>query len=318
MAIKNVAVIGTGLIGSSWATLFASKNLNVKIYDINREALNLAEARIKENYNFLINEKVYTEKEVDNFISDIVYTTSIEEAVKDADFIQENGPDRIEIKRSIFHEIETYAPATAIYATSTSSLLVTDITEGAEHPERCVGGHPYNPPHLIPLVEITKGAKTNQNYIDEAYEFYTSIGKIPVILHKESMGFIANRLQAALNRELIDMVTRGVCTVEDADKACTYGPGLRWGILGQTLIAHLGGGKMGIKGMIELTKESSKAMFGSLANWSDVPENWGEIAQDGVMEEMEHRPENKGKNEAEIAKYRDHMLVEMLRLHDLL
>ena len=178
-----------------------------------------------------------------------------------------------------------------------------------------MGGHPYNPPHLIPLVEITKGDKTAPEVVETAYAFYQRMGKEPVILHKESMGFIANRLQAALNRELVDLVMRGVCSVEDVDKACTFGPGLRWGIMGQTLIAHLGGGEKGIKGMIELTQSSSRAMNGSLANWSEMPEGWADAAQKGVLAAIAHRTPEQGRDLPSLIAYRDHMLVELLKLH---
>lgn len=314
--IKQVAVIGSGLIGSSWATLFASKNLHVTLYDIDNKALLAAQKRIEQNLSYLKKEGIYTEEQVRDFLKNVVYTTSVEEAVKNAQFIQENGPDRIEIKKNILSEIEKHASAEAIYASSTSALLISEIASFAEHPERCIGGHPYNPPHLIPLVEITKGPDTSKETVKFAYQFYKSIGKEPVVLNKESMGFIANRLQAALNRELVDMVMKGICSVEDADKALTFGPGLRWGILGQTLNAHLGGGEKGIKGMIELTASSSKAMNGSLATWSEMPEGWADTAQRGVEEEMANREGKIGKTLSEISAYRDHMLIQLLKLHE--
>ena len=313
--IKNVAVIGSGLIGSSWATLFAMNGLLVSVNDIDDDALNLAKERIRNNLVHLASEEIMSEDDIDNIISRITFTKDIKEAVSKAQFIQENGPDSIGIKESMMKVIEKNVSEDAIYATSTSALLVSDIAKYAKHPERCIGGHPYNPPHLIPLVEISTCEVTDKEIVEKACDFYRSLGKEPVVLKKESMGFIANRLQAALNRELVDMVMRGVCSVEDVDKALTFGPGLRWGILGQTLNAHLGGGERGIKGMIDLTLSSSKAMNSSLANWSDMPDGWGDAAQSGVEEEMKHRAPEQGQTIAEITKYRDHMLIELLKLH---
>ena len=313
--IRQVAVIGSGLIGAGWATLYASHGCQVTVYDVAEQVLEQAQMRIADNLNYLAREGVYTQAQVQDFLGAISYTTELSKAVNGAQFIQENGPDRLEIKQSILAELEQYAPADAIYASSTSALLITDIASQAIHPERCIGGHPYNPPHLIPLVEITKGDKTAPEVVETAYAFYQRVGKEPVILHKESMGFIANRLQAALNRELVDLVMRGVCSVEDVDKACTFGPGLRWGIMGQTLIAHLGGGEKGIKGMIELTQSSSRAMNGSLANWSEMPEGWADAAQKGVLAEIAHRTPEQGRDLPSLIAYRDHMLVELLKLH---
>ena len=313
--IRQVAVIGSGLIGAGWATLYASHGCQVTVYDVAEQILEQAHTRIADNLDYLAREGVYTKAQVKDFLGAISYTTELSQAVNGAQFIQENGPDRLEVKQSILAELERYAPADAIYASSTSALLITDIASQAIHPERCIGGHPYNPPHLIPLVEITKGDKTAPEVVETAYAFYQRMGKEPVILHKESMGFIANRLQAALNRELVDLVMRGVCSVEDADKACTFGPGLRWGIMGQTLIAHLGGGEKGIKGMIELTQSSSRAMNGSLANWSEMPEGWADAAQKGVLAEIAHRTPEQGRDLPSLIAYRDHMLVELLKLH---
>lgn len=313
--IKQVAVVGSGLIGSGWATLYASAGQIVSVYDINEDALAKAKERIQNNLSYLEKEGVYSSEEAKEILNHISFITSMKQAVGNAQFIQENGPDRVEIKKQMLNEIETYISPDSIYASSTSALLISDIAQYAKHPERCIGGHPYNPPHLIPLVELTKGENTSEEVVQTAYEFYKSVGKEPVILHKESMGFIANRLQAALNRELVDLIMRGVCSVEDADKALTFGPGIRWGIMGQTLTAHLGGGDKGIKGMIELTASSSKAMNGSLANWSDMPEGWADAAQQGVEEEMKHRDPEIGNTIPEIAAYRDHMLIQMLKLH---
>ena len=162
--IKNVAGIGGGVIGGSWAVLFAMKGLNVKLYDINDDCLANDKKTIVSNLEFLAENGAIEDK--DAVLARIQFTTSMEEAVKDAQFIQESGPERLPIKHSMLAEIEKYAPVDAIVATSASGLPLGQITEHAVHPERCVGGHPYNPPHLIPLVEITKTEKTDEANVE--------------------------------------------------------------------------------------------------------------------------------------------------------
>lgn len=188
---------------------------------------------------------------MDAVLARIQFTTSMEEAVKDAQFIQESGPERLPIKHSMLAEIEKYAPVDAIVATSASGLPLGQITEHAVHPERCVGGHPYNPPHLIPLVEITKTEKTDEANVELAKEFYESLGKEAIVLKKDCPGYICNRLQLAVFREMVDLVERGVCTVEEADKALTFGPAIRWAIFGHNMIMQLGN-KDGLKGMMDM------------------------------------------------------------------
>ena len=159
---------------------------------------------------------VYTADEAGEIAARIHYTTSIAEAVTGAQFIQESSAEHYEVKWELVKAIEAASEPDAIIASSTSGLLVTEIAKNAEHPERFCGGHPYNPPHLIPLVEITKGEKTSERTVARAKAFYTAIGMEPVVLQKEALGFICNRLQMALYREVANLVLSGVCTIEDA------------------------------------------------------------------------------------------------------
>ena len=170
--IKQVASIGGGVIGSSWTLLFAMRGLKVYQYDINEECIQKCVENIDRNLKSLLEFQAVKEEEIETIKSRISYTTSIAEAVKDAKFIQENGPERLPVKQSILAEIEAAAPVDAIYASSSSGLLISDVTANAVHPERCIGGHPYNPPHLIPLVEITYSEKTDSANVLLAKEFY--------------------------------------------------------------------------------------------------------------------------------------------------
>lgn len=313
--IKKVSCVGSGVIGYSWALYFALKKLNTTVYDIKQESLDLAKERIHESLKSLIKNEVITQKESEEIESRITYTTSMEEAVKDVKFIVESGPENYEIKRSIVSEIEKYTSDETIITSSTSGLLITEIARDAKHPERFIGAHPYNPPHLIPLVEITKGDKTSEEIVETAKEFFTMIGKEPVVLQKEALGFICNRIQMALYREVCQLVMDGVCSIEDADKAVTFGPGLRWGIMGPSLVFQLGGGKVGIDGLLKHLGPSINLWLNDMADFKKFPEEFGKIARDGVEEEMKNRSAEIGNDDTSLAEYRDKMLIEMLKLH---
>ena len=312
--IKRVACVGGGVIGSSWAIQFAMKGLDVVLYDINDEQLAKSQAQMHKSLDALEQFKAVTPQRRQEIADRVKLTTSMEEAVKNAQFIQESGPERLEIKRSILAQVEEYASADAIYASSTSGLLVSDIAAQAAHPERCVGAHPYNPPHLIPLVELTSGDKTDPELLQLAYDFYQSIGKEAVLLRKECPGFIANRLQLALYREVQDLVMRGVCSVEDADKALVYGPGLRWAIFGHNMIMQLGN-PGGLTGMVQMLGNSGDRWLADMASWTHQPDNWAQVAQPGVDQEMANFPDHIGHTNEDCAKYRDQMLIELLKLH---
>lgn len=314
--IKNVSCVGAGVIGYSWALYFSLKKLNVTVYDISNESLELAKKRVHISLQSLIQNNVVDEVESKEIEDRIFYTTSMEEAVKDAKIVVESAPEDYDIKREIVKQIEEFTSDETIIVSSTSGLLITEIARDAKHPERFIGGHPYNPPHLIPLVEITKGEKTSEDVIKIAKEFYISIGKEPVVLQKEALGFICNRIQMALYREVCDLVSRGVCTVEDADKAVTFGPGLRWGIMGPSLVFQLGGGEHGISGLLKHLGPSIHMWLDDMADFKEFPSDFGPIVQQGVNEEIANRPKEIGNDDASLAVYRDKMLIEMLKLHN--
>lgn len=312
--IKNVACVGGGVIGASWAIQYAMKGLDVILYDINDEQLEKSRQQMERSLDALVEYRAIDAAQRSGILERVQMTTSMEQAVKGAQFIQESGPERLEIKRSILAQVERYAAPTALYASSTSGLLITEIVAEAAHPERCVGAHPYNPPHLIPLVEITKGEKTSDETVKLVYDFYQSIGKEAVLLRRECPGFIANRLQLALYREVQDLVLRGVCSVEDVDKALVYGPGIRWAIFGHNMIMQMGN-PGGLAGMVRMLGNSGDVWLADMANWQHQPDNWGEVAQPGVDEEMAHFPDYIGHTNAECIAYRDRMLIEILKLH---
>lgn len=314
--IKNVSCVGAGVIGYSWALYFSLKNLNVTVYDIAEESLNFAKERVHTSLEALIQNDVIDEIESKKIEENILYTTSIEEAVKNAKVVVESVPEDYDIKRETVRQIEEFTSDDTIIVSSTSGLLISEIAKNAKHPERFIGAHPYNPPHLIPLVEITKGEKTSDDVVKMAKEFYISIGKEPVVLQKEALGFICNRIQMALYREVCDLVSRGVCTVEDADKAVTFGPGLRWGIMGPSLVFQLGGGKNGISGLLHHLRPSINMWLSDMADFKEFPADFAPIVQNGVNEEMANRPHEIGNDDESLSAYRDKMLIEMLKLHN--
>jgi len=311
--IKKTAVLGGGLIGSSWATNFIWKGVSVHIYDINDEALKTARNRIRENLEYLVSKGILTSGEMNVALGLVKYTTSLGEAVKDAQFLQESVLEQYKVKQALLAEVDKHAPADAVFASSTSGLLITEITKGSEHPERCLGAHPYNPPHLIPLVEISRGQKTSEQTIKRTCDFYMSLGKEPIVLRKEAHGFISNRLSMALYREAVDLVMRGVCSVEDIDKAVNFGPGLRYALMGPNLIYQLGGGPHGIQGLLKHVEKSVELWLDDMAVWKKLPPGWYETAQQGVNTEMANRPPEQGRTNEEIARWRDGGLIEILK-----
>lgn len=281
--IEKVAVLGGGLIGSSWATNFLWKGLRVSLYDINEQALSTAESRIRQNLEYLVSKTILTRDEMNSALGLVTYHRTIEEAVAGVRFIQESVPENYEVKQSVLAEVDEYAPADGIFASSTSGLLLSEIAKNSKRPDRCIGAHPYNPAHLIPLVEISKGEKTDEAAVTRACDFYRALGKEPIVLRKEALGFIANRLSMALYREAVDLVVRGVCSVEDVDKAVNFGPGLRYALMGPNLIYQLGGGQHGIEGLLKHVGGSVELWWQDMATWKKWPPAWTETARDGSI-----------------------------------
>lgn len=314
--IKKIACVGSGVIGYSWALYYSLKGLSVNAYDLTEKKLDLAKQRIHESLINLKKNGVVDDKEVAEIEGRIKYTTSMEEAVKDVEFITESGPESYEIKQKMVEEMEKYTSSETIISSSTSGLLITEIAKNAKHPERFIGAHPYNPPHLIPLVELTKGEKTSEKVLEMTKEFYQLIDKEPVVLQKEALGFICNRIQMALYREVCSLVMNGVCTIEDADKAVTYGPGLRWAIMGPSLVFELGGGQGHIDGLMKHLNPSISLWLHDMADFKDFPPEFPEVARKGVEESLKNRPKEIGNDDASLAEYRDKMLIELLKLHN--
>src|SRR6516162_10906510 len=242
--IRRVAIIGTGVIGASWTALFLAKGLEVVATDVAPNA----EAALKRFIDAAWPALKRLGLAPGASQSKLKFTADLAAAVKGADLVQENGPERIDFKKKLYGQLDELLPADVIIASSSSGLTMSEIQSGAKsHPDRCVIAHPFNPPHLVPLVEIVGGTQTSEDTIERASKVFTSIGKKTVRLRKEVPGHVANRLQAALAREVYHLVADGVVSAADIDVALCWGPGLRWGIMGNMMLNHLGGGEGGIE-----------------------------------------------------------------------
>ncbi len=313
MDIKKVAIFGGGTIGGGFAAYYALKGLKVEVFEAVDASVEYAKGVISNVCKSYVELGMLENAEDAKKL--ITISTDPKEVFEGASFIQENGKEDIEEKRKIIAQIEQYAPEDTVIASSSSSIPPSVLAEGAKHPERIIVAHPFNPSYLLPLVEIAGGEKTEQKYIDIAVEFYKDVDKVPVVMKKEKVGFIANRLAHAVWREELAMVMEGVCTLEDADNALTFGPGLRWAALGPALNYELGAGDAGIHGMLEKFAGTAEMVFSDLSDMSKLPDGAGEACEEGMKTLIADLPDNIGKSHEEIAAFRDAMIVSLLKQH---
>jgi 3-hydroxyacyl-CoA dehydrogenase len=301
--IRRIAIVGTGVIGASWAALFLAHGLeviatdpapnaeeNLREYIDNAwpalEQLGLSSGASKERLSF---------------------TTKLNDALEGVDLVQENGPERPDFKIKLFADMDALTPESTILASSSSGIPIGISQSSCKHPERCVIGHPFNPPHLIPLVEVVGSEKTSSATIERAIAFYASIGKRPIHVRKEVVGHVANRLQAALYREVVYLIEQDVLSVSDADAAVSWGPGLRWGLMGPNLLFHLAGGQGGIQHFMEHLAGPMTTWWKDLGNPEFTPELKEKIVQ-GVLAEAGNQSID------ELAEERDSLLLGLLAL----
>jgi len=278
--IHRIAIVGTGVIGASWAAYYLARGFDVVATDPAPGAEANLRKYVEDAWETLTTVGLSDNASIDR----LYFASSMKEALGNADFVQENGPERPDFKIKLFADMDDATPPDSIIASSSSGLTMDVIQSGCKRPERCVIGHPFNPPHIIPLVEVVGGAKTSEQTIEQAMEFYSSIGKKPIRLYKALPGHVANRLQAALYKEVLYLVQQGVLSVEDADIAVCYGPGLRWGVMGPSLQWHLGGGDGGIRHFMEHLMVPLAGLISTL----ETPEVTAELKQtivDGVVRE---------------------------------
>ena len=305
--IKKVACIGSGLVGQGWATLFALKGYKVVLQDLTDEKLDEAVKRVSHHIDVLVDSGLGSDPEAAK--KRLSKTTSIEEALKGTDFVIESVYEKLEVKCPLYAEMDEIAPKHVILASSTSGYMMSEINRDMKkYPERAIVAHPWNPVHLVPLVELSPSPETSKETINITYKLMEDIGRVPVILKKEVPGFIANRLSAVLWREALDLADQGVASVEDIDKAIKAGPGIRWAIMGPYLTYHLGGGKGGIKYIMDHIGTSKAEWLKTMAQWTEYPEAVKEKAIEGVDEMVGDMPLE------ELEAWRDQYLIALNKL----
>jgi len=308
MDIHKVACVGTGLIGQGWATLFSSAGLEVVLQDVTETILEKAMKGVRSTLLFLEANHLLKQGEADAALKRIKMSTLMGEAVFDADYVQESVPDHYDIKKRVFREMDAESPDRAILASSSSGLLMTEIQKATKSPQRCVLVHPVLPLYLIPLVEIVGGEQTSRETVMGACDFMQRLGKIPALLKREVPGYIINRLQAALLREAIDLVDKGVASPEDVDKAFCMGIGVRDPIIGPFLRIHLAGG--GVERFIENFSQSYRHRWETMETWTSIPPSAAKKIIRGVKEMEVVRT----RTLEEITDWRDQMLIKLLKV----
>ncbi|VWD21528.1 3-hydroxyacyl-CoA dehydrogenase NAD-binding domain-containing protein [Burkholderia contaminans] len=296
MDIRRIAIVGAGVIGASWAAFYLTQGFDVVATDPAPQA----DTRLRDALAAFLGDRAAELSARLSFDADLV------RALDGVDFVQENGPERLDLKRELYRQMDDVLPAHVPIASSSSGLKMSDIQTACDkHPERCLIAHPFNPPHLIPLVELVGGDATGQEVIARVKAFYDALGKQTIVLNKEMTGHVANRLAAALFREVYHLVDEGVVSVADADKAVAWGPGLRWGLMGQCLTYHLGGGAGGIAHFFE-------HLSGPITSW------WDDLGTPSFDPEVDRKLNDAlraiqgERSMQELAAERDRLLVELI------
>ncbi len=303
ISVKRAAVLGAGTIGASWTAWFLSRGIAVDVWDPRPEAADYVRRYVADAWPAMARLGMVAGASPDAW----QFHTSPEDAVAGAEFVQENAPERLAVKRDLYARLDGALPAETILASSTSGLIMSEMQAGLKNAARFAVGHPFNPPHLIPLVEVVGGKDTAPETVQWCLQFYAHIGKKPIWIRKEAAGHLANRLQAALWREAVSAVVSGLASVEDVDTAISAGPGLRWAAMGPHMTFHLGGGEGGMTHMLDQFRPAFEAWWATMT----TPELTDAVCQqiiNGVAAEA------RGRSIAELAADRDAILLPLLEL----
>jgi carnitine 3-dehydrogenase len=301
--VRRIAIVGTGVIGASWAAYYLARGIDVVATDPGPQAEANLRKYVDDAWPLLIEVGLSPGASRDR----LTFTPDMSRALEQADWVQENAPERPDFKIKLFAQMDDATPPNSIIASSSSSITMDVIQSGCKRPERCVIGHPFNPPHVVPLVEVVGGAKTSEATIERAMAFYAGVGKKPVRLHKALPGHVANRFQAALYKEVLYLVQQGVLSVADADVAVSYGPGIRWGVMGPSLQWHVGGGQGGIKHFMEHLMDPLEAMMKTLGTPEITPQ-LKQTVVDAVLKEAA------GRSVEQLAGEENSVLIGLLKL----
>jgi carnitine 3-dehydrogenase len=299
-----IAVIGVGMVGASWAGLFAAHGREVRLYDKDRQSLTESLERARAYTQFLVKHDLADTELAEVGLEALSSFPDVRSTVEGVTLVQEAVVEDIEVKKAVFEELDRLAPRNALLITSSSGLSISQMQSATRHPGRCLAGHPYNPPHLIPLIEIAPGDLTSPEAIEAARRFYERLGKVPIVLKREIPGYLANRMSAALWREAVNLALQDVASVEDIDNAIRYGPGLRWFVIGPNLTYHLGGGKGGIRYHTEHLLDAKEKIWKDLDDWKSFPLSALDILEAGLPD-LEAIPS--------LARERNEALVKMIK-----
>jgi carnitine 3-dehydrogenase len=302
-AVKRAAILGAGTIGASWTAWFMSRGMEVQVWDPRPEAADYVRRYVADAWPAMARLGMAEAASPDTWR----FCATPEDAVADVDFVQENAPERMLVKRELYGRIDAVLRVDAVLASSTSGLIMSDMQAGFRSAARFAVGHPFNPPHLIPLVEVVAGRETARETIAWCLDFYRHIGKKPIHIRKEAAGHLANRLQAALWGEAVSAVVTGLASVEDVDTAISAGPGLRWAAMGPHMTFHLGGGEGGIEHMLSQFKPVFESWWATMTT-PELSEDTCRQIIDGV------KAEANGRSLAELAAERDAVLLPLLEL----
>jgi 3-hydroxyacyl-CoA dehydrogenase len=301
--VHRIAIVGTGVIGASWAAYYLARGFDVVATDPGPQAEANLRKYVDDAWPLLTQVGLSAGASRDR----LTFSSDMSRALAEADWVQENAPERPDFKIKLFAQMDEATPPGSILASSSSGITMDVIQSGCKRPERCVIGHPFNPPHVVPLVEVVGGAKTSEATIERAMGFYASIGKKPVRLHKALPGHVANRFQAALYKEVLYLVQQGVLSVADADVAVCYGPGIRWGVMGPSLQWHVGGGQGGIQHFMEHLMDPLAGMMKALGTPEITPQ-LKQTVVDAVLKEAGAR------SVEELAREENAVLIGLLKL----
>ena len=303
--VKDVAVIGTGVIGSGWAAHFLRCGMQVAAWDPAPDAEAKIRQRIVDVWPLLERIGLHEDAAPEN----LLFAPTLAEAVTNAALVQESTPERLPIKIETLRAIDAAAPLQAVIASSTSGYLMSEMAVECQHPQRCVVAHPFNPPYLMPVVEVVAGPQTAEDAHQWAVDFYRATGKQPLKLTKEVPGFVADRIMEAVWREILHMLDNDMATVEEIDAAVRYGPGLRWAMMGPLTVLHLGGGEGGMAHLIHQFGPSLQAPWTFL----EAPELTDKLAQK-VIDGCDRLTE--GRSIRELEAERDELLIRLIEILD--
>ena len=300
--MTQIAIIGTGVIGTGWCARLIANGHKVKAWDPAKNFGDRLQSEMKRLWPIL-KKSGMTEG---SSILNLSICTTLAEACVEADLIQESVPEDIEIKKTIHHEIDSVSKENALIVSSSSGLLPSEIQSDLSHPERFVIGHPFNPVYILPLVEVVGGSKTSTKTIKDVKDFYKSMGMYPLEVRKEIEGYLSDRLQEAQWREILHLVKDGVANTQELDDAIIYGPGLRWAMMGTCLTFHLAGGDAGMRHMLEQFGPALKLPWTKL----EAPE----LTEDLIERLVEGTQLQAGdKTIDELGELRDSCLIEIIQ-----